>query len=1052
MVMTKKLLFTFMTFFISLAAFAQVTTSNISGHLKSTDGEEIIGATIQAVHTPTGSNYGTITNLDGNFNLQGLRSGGPYTVTISYVGYQTQRYENITLALGETYSLDVTMKESSIALGEVMVTASRTDVYNLNRMGAAENFDSKKISQTASVERSLYDVAKMNPLAVKTSGGMSIAGSNNKYNSFQIDGTVNNDVFGLSGSGTNGGQTGANPISMEAIDEVQVVIAPFDVRQSGFTGGGINAVTKSGTNKFHASAYTYYNNEDFYGKTPGKEGEDFTGEREKMGSQSSKTYGATFGGPIIKNKLFLFANYERVENTYPSSYNIGSSQSKLDKGEVDQIVDHLSTLTGGYNGGGYGPQDIDKKSDKLLARLDWNINDHNKLMIRYSYLNANDFKFSSSPYSASLNDNGYTMKNKTHNFVAELNTQLGNHMSNMARIGYTRVRDARDAKGQALPFISVSGLTNNTSLNMGMEQYSAANALNQDVYQIEDNFTWQVGNHNFTVGTHNEFFNMANLFIAYNYGSYEYDGLNSFLNDENPENYRYQYSREDIVGTDRWMPEWGAGQLAVYGQDEWRVSDALRLTYGLRVDMPVYFDSPMENDLFNNSRLASFYNVKTGQMPSNMLLFSPRAGFRLYMNDNHTTLLRGGAGIFTGRIPFVWMSNCFSNTGMGLAGTQISGADEFAEAIAKGFKPSFDPHSQWVDPTAAVPTAEVDVVSDDFKYPQVLRLNAALEQELPGGVKMTLEGMFSRTFNNILYRNLNYTWEEDSKLAIGTNDNRYQFQKVDDQFTNVILLENTNKGYSANMTAKFEKNFDSGLNLMAAYTWGKSTGVNDGTSSQAYSSWKYNYTYNGDADPIATNTAFDQRHRIIASVSYRKEYAKHFASEVSLFYQGYSGGHYSLVYYNDMNGDGRYGNDLLYIPTDAELAAMNFTEDEGRSEMSSWIHSDDYLEGRQGTYAQRNGMDKPFEHHFDLHFAQDFFINVAGQRNTLQLNFDIMNVGNLLNHEWGLYHGPSNGFSQSPVKYDGRSDTYQWRGPADMITVSDISSRWHAQVGVKYKF
>lgn len=395
--MTKKLLFTFMTFFISLAAFAQVTTSNISGHLKLTDGEEIIGATIQAVHTPTGSNYGTITNLDGNFNLQGLRSGGPYTVTISYVGYQTQRYENITLALGETYSLDVTMKESSTALGEVMVTASRTDVYNLNRMGAAENFDSKKISQTASVERSLYDVAKMNPLAVKTSGGMSIAGANNKYNSFQIDGTVNNDVFGLSGSGTNGGQTGANPISMEAIDEVQVVIAPFDVRQSGFTGGGINAVTKSGTNTFHASAYTYYNNEDFYGKTPGKEGKDFTGEREKMGSQSSKTYGATFGGPIIKNKLFLFANYERVENTYPSSYNIGSSQSKLDQGEVDQIVDHLSTLTGGYNGGGYGPQDIDKKSDKLLARLDWNINDYNKLMIRYSYLNANDFKFSSNP-------------------------------------------------------------------------------------------------------------------------------------------------------------------------------------------------------------------------------------------------------------------------------------------------------------------------------------------------------------------------------------------------------------------------------------------------------------------------------------------------------------------------------------------------------------------------------------------------------------------------------------------------------------------------------
>ena len=1048
--------FVLFLFCLTFTLNAQVTTSGISGKVTA-EGELLIGATVQAVHEPSGTTYGTVTNADGRYSLQGMRTGGPYTVEVSYVGFQKAVYKSITLQLGETYLLDVKLTES-LSLDEVVVTASKAALFNSQKTGAAQNFNQSQIQATPSVSRSIFDVTKMNPLGVNTASGMSFAGSSNKYNSFQIDGITNNDVFGLSSSGTNGGQAGANPISLEAIEEIQVVIAPYDVRQGGFTGGGINAITKSGTNTFHGSAYWYYNNENFYGKTPGKDAK----ERKKLGDQSSATYGFTLGGPIVKDKLFFFANYERVKETYPSSNNIGSTESNLDVKEVDQIVNKISQLTGGYNAGGYGPQDIDTYSNKILTRLDWNINEQNKFTVRYSFLDGRKMVFSNSVSSAKLNDNGYFMNNKTHSLVSELNTQFTPSWSNEFRFGWTYVRDYRDPIGQPLPNITINNLINNgdptkkSSLELGTERNSAANALDQDIFTLEDNLIWNKGNHTITLGTHNEFFHMKNLYITNIYGSYVYNSLDDFLtvgtaNEVLPNSYEYSYSNEKITGTDRWAPVFGAAQLGFYAQDEWKVTNRFSMTYGLRLDIPLLFDKPRANEVFNSSTVATSMGLATDQMPTTKVLWSPRVGFRWSLNEDRTTLLRGGAGIFTGRVPFVWISNSFGNAGVEMVRT----------AYPSDFKFNIDPNKQYKDPNAKVPTSEVDVMAKNFRFPSVFRANLAVEQMLPFGIRGTLEGLYSKTLNNILYENINYQWKGETLNNGG--DDRPVYEKQDNHFTQVMLLKNTSKGYTFNITTKLEKSFDFGLNAMIAYTYGQAKSLNDGNSSQAYSGWKYNATYYGDMNPELTWSMFDVRNRVIGSVSYRKEYAKHFATTVSLFYNGQTGGRYSLLDYTDLNKDG-YRNDLMYVPTDAELEKMVFTDihsnnntvtaAEQKDALIKWIEGNGELRKSQGTHIKRNQMTLPFEHHFDFHFAQDFFVDIAGQRNTIQLNFDIINVGNLLNKKWGMYYQTNSGYDLTPLttKIGTNGATYQFYDPGEMYTNTNITSRWHAQVGLKYIF
>lgn len=1056
------------------SAYAQVTTSSVNGTIiDAKTKESLIGASVVVKHLPTGTTYGAATNVKGNFMLQGLRPGGPYEVTVSYVGYKTIKLNNISLSLGETETFNLSLSDDN-QIEEVVVTGTKGAAFNANRTGAASNFSRKAIDRTPTVDRSLFDIAKLSPLAsISSNGAVSFAGSNNRYNSFQIDGAVSNDVFGLSTSGTNGGQAGATPISIEAIDALQVVIAPYDVRQSGFTGGGINAITKSGTNELKGSAYAFYKNQDFFGPAAGIENE---GNRNKLGSQYEYTYGATLGGAIIKDKLFYFVNAEATKEQYPSRYLVGEG-SEVSSETAESILNKVKELTGGDNAGGYAKTDIPRTSYKALARIDWNINAAHRLSVRYSYLDAQKYNFSNSARTLRFLNNGFTFNSKTHSFVAELNSRFSNSLSNELRVSYNRIRDNRLVNGKPMPHIQVRN--GNNDIFLGQDNSSVANELDQDVFILTNNLTWAKGDHTFTFGTHNEFFTLRNLFMQNVYGNYVYDTVADFLSigtsdAKLPSSYRYNYS--NVAGQPRWAPKFGAGQVGFYAQDEWKVSNLFRLTYGLRVDVPLFFDTPTVNEAFNSSDLAKKHGVMNNAMPESRPLISPRIGFRYHFNESKKQLLRGGVGIFTGRIPFVWVSNSFGNTGMELS--QINMSSSTAFAAAPGFAFNIDPDQQYPNnpenagkPFNRLSANTINLLDRKLKFTQTFRTNLAFETVLPGDFKLVLEGVYNKSFNNIQYTNLNY--DHSTKTYNHGGIERPQFAKVDGKFGDVIYLSNTDKGYSYNLSAQLSKDFDFGLSTSVAYTYGHSRGTIDGTSSVAYSNWQYAYTFAGTQAEEMAATTFDTRHRVVANLNYRVEYGKNFATTIGIIYNGQTGNRFSMAYFGDHNGDGARTNDLMYVPTKEEVAKMNFKDAQTASRdaatgkltykttvaaadmpklLEEFISGNEQINQYRGTYIPRNGLIAPFLHKIDLHFAQDFYFNVGKRRHTVQLVADVMNFANMLNPNWGVSY--SAGYAQTPLAYDARADKYTFTPykTGKMWTIQDIDSRWKAQVGIKYIF
>lgn len=1056
-----------MLLFGATAVHAQVTTSTVNGTISDAGNKEpLIGASVVLRHLPTGTVYGAATNNKGNYTIQGLRPGGPYQLEVSYVGYQTIKQENITLSLGETETFNIRLRDDSQTLGEVVVAAKKGNSLNATRTGAASSFSRTAIDRTPTVDRSLFDIAKLSPQAsVASNGAVSFAGSNNRYNSFQIDGAVSNDVFGLSSSGTNGGQAGSTPISIEAIDALQVVIAPYDVRQSGFTGGGINAITKSGTNQLKGSAYAFYKDENFFGKRAGRENEN---NRTSLDKQYEYTIGATLGGAFIKDKLFYFINAETTQEQYPSRYLPGDG-SEISEATATSILGKVRELTGGYDAGGYGKKDIPRKSFKALARIDWNINSAHRLSLRYSYLDAQKYNFSNSARTLRFLNNGYTFNSKTHSIVAELNSRFSNSVSNEFRFAYNRIRDNREVEGQLMPLIQVRN--GNNSIYIGQDNSSIANELDQDVFTLTNNLTWSKGNHTLTFGTHNELFTLRNLFMQNVAGSYVYESVDDFLtigtaNAKLPSSYRYNYS--NVAGQPRWSPTFSAAQVGFYAQDEWRINELFRLTYGVRVDVPLFLDTPTVNEAFNASTIATKFGVRNHAMPKSAPLISPRIGFRYYLDETKKHLMRGGVGIFTGRIPFVWVSNSFGNTGVELTQVSMSGSRDFS--AAPGFAFNIDPARQFPNNPENTSSAggrvvpnTINLMSEDLKFTQTFRANLAYETVLPGDIKLVLEGVYNKSFNNIQYTNLNYDYS-GSTFNHGSIE-RPLFAKVDSKFGDVIYLSNTSKGHSYNLSAQLSKDFAFGLSASVAYTYGRSRGAIDGTSSVAYSNWQYAYTFAGTQAEEMANTTFDTRHRIVANLNYKVEYGKHFATTIGLIYNGQTGNRFSMTYNGDINGDGARGNDLLYIPTEAELQGMNFinnkvgsktyTPAEQRAAFEQLIRDNEALSASRGTFLRRNALVAPFLHKIDLHFAQDFYFNVGKRRHTIQLVADVMNFANMLNPNWGVSY--SAGYSQSPVSYSfnrtANTAEYKYTPYANqMWTLQDIDSRWKAQVGIKYIF
>ncbi|MDO6389986.1 TonB-dependent receptor [Pontibacter sp. BT731] len=1050
-----KLLVSLLLLLSSHLVWAQgTTTAAMNGVVQDQNGSPLPGATVIAVHTPTNTQYVAATNAEGRYNIQNMRVGGPYTVRTSYVGYQEQRVDNINLTLGQNYRLDLTISESTTTLGEVQITATQDKVINSDRTGAATNVSTEQLESLPTISRSLNDFTRITPQATTSGSGISFAGQNNRFNNFSIDGTVNNDVFGLSASGTNGGQTGVQPISLDAIEAIQVVIAPFDVRQSGFTGGGINAITRSGSNQFTGSAYYFGNNERLVGKSPDDS-------RTRLPDFTDYQTGLRIGGPIIKDKLFFFVNGEKTKRVAPLLFEPGTPGSNITVDEATRALNVANRL--GYDPGSFRGIDDETRSDKIFARLDWNITDNHQLTLRHSYVYGENIDNSRTPNALRFSNNAEYFPSTTNSSVLQLRSQFGGQYANEAIIGFTAVRDDRDIIGAPFPSVLVR-LAGGRTIALGGEPFSGQNQLDQDVLTITDNFNLFLGKHTITLGTHNEFYKTYNLFIRQEFGAYEYNSLEAFEAigtpaETAPGAFFRNYSRTD---NRQQGAEFSAFQLGFYAQDEYAVLNNLKLTAGIRLDIPTFNDEPAANEEFNEAFRSR--GLATDKTPGAQFMLSPRVGVNWDVMDDGNTQVRGGAGVFTGRAPFVWIANQYTNTGQMLGSLSLT-SGPVLEQIR--FNP--DPNTQPTATTVGLSdrTAEINITDPDFKFPQLFRVNAAIDQRLPFNLVATLEGIYSKNLNNIYYQNLNL---EQTGTLTGA-DNRPVFGRIQgNSFQDIIYLTNTSRGYGYSLTAQLQKSYvENGLSGSLAYTYSRAKDVNPGNSSQARSNWiNVNQVegLNNVREAFADN---DVRSRVVAGLTYNLNYLGFAGTTISAFYNGQSGVPLSYIYNGDVNSDAGRTNDLIYIPGNAsEINLVPYTERDGTvvsaeqqwQALDAFISGNDYLSDRRGQYAERNEDRLPWTNQIDLRLMQDFYIGQKENNHRLQLTLDVFNFTNLLNKDWGRqYTATFNAFQAIDfVGYEPGTTTprfnYTGRGltDGDPFFVNDFSSRWRAQFGIRYIF
>ncbi len=1040
-------------FCLTSVAFAQgVTTAAINGIVTDKTGGTIAGATIIATHEPSGSTYGTSSRDDGRYNIQSLRVGGPYTITVKLIGYKEQKREGVTLELSQNLRMDFSLIEDAVVLSSVEIVGEANPLMSASRTGAATSVSERQIELFPTIARSFTDFMKFTPQFA----GNSAASRPNRFNNIQIDGAVNNDLFGLASSGTPGGQAGTTPISLDAIQEFQVVVAPYDVRQGGFTGGGVNAITRSGTNRLTGSAFFTGRNQDWVGTSPDTN-------KTKYGTFSEYQGAIRIGGPLLENKIFFFVNGELTRKKQPVDIQLGgpgisgSNVSAIPADSVARLTNFLRDQYG-YNAGGYDPFAAKQESNKFFIRLDYNISDEHRLTVRNNYVDAWNDNMSRNLTSFFLANSDYVFKSTTNQTVAQLTSSLGNTMSNELIVGYTSIRDRRTTPGAPFPSVQIT-MVGSSSVTIGSEEYSPANKLDQNILEITDNFSYFMGEHVFTVGTHNEFFNFTNLYIRDFYGRYVFNSLNDFIVGNNPSRYQYSYSIKP--GENQPAAQFGVNQFGFYAQDEWTVIPTLKLTLGVRFDIPTFPDKPS----FNPKVDSTFYSlgVSTDKLPSGKILFSPRLGFNWDANGDRTTQLRGGLGIFSGRTPYVWISNQYGNTGVDFGRLDVSGSSRTPRFVA-------DPYNQpkpGSSPTLVpIITTEVDLTDPSYKMPQLLRYNIAIDRQLPFGFIGTLEGLYSKILNDVMYQDINLgpqlgLLSGDGRPIYGTYSGRNTTAgQINKAFTNVIYMKNTSKGYQYSITAQLQRQLTDGLFFDGAYTYAKAEDENSVTSSQAISQWRYNPTAGNPNDPGLAPSNFDIRNHIIASLSYRFEYLEKMATTVSFFFNAQSGDPFSYCVDGDINADGQTSNDLVYIPKDMNDIILvksgssdTRTVDQIWDQLNTYINDDAYLKDHRGQIMQRNGASTPWSKYLDMRLTQDS-PTMEGQN--LQITLDILNVLNLINHDWGYSKYVPNQ-SDLLMRFEGldaatQKPTYSFKHAPDPYQTSQLSSRWQMQLGIRYSF
>lgn len=1089
---------------ISFGAFAQgVTTSSMQGTVIDDAGVPLYEAEVVATHTPSGTSYETTTNFDGKFYFPNVRVGGPYTVVVSYVGFEDRTYTDIVLGLGQSYNLKVTM-ESGDLLDEVVVSSKR-GIADPSKTGASTNLSRKKIDALPTISRSINDFTRLTP----QSNGTNFAGTNNRFNNYTIDGNIYNNNFGLGRDQFASG----NPVSLDAIEEVQVNLAPYDVRTAGFTGASVNAVTKSGTNEFKGSAYYYLRNDQMTG--------DLVGDL-RLNKNDAKTeiQGVTLGGPIIKDKLFFFVSYEEEEELIPS-FNKRSLQpgetpdnvsiSRVPFGLLQNVRESMLDLYG-YETGAFEDYSFGSEQTRFNARLDWNINKDHKFMFRYNKFtrfndvptNGNSIRFIDTRYrntnrtgieAMNFRNTNYTNDREVTSAVAELTSTLGKNMSNQLNVGFTSIQDPKRGipGGQAFPFIEVlePGPAGDPLyyFSLGNELFSVGNLLENRVFNITNDFSIYKDNHKFTIGANYERMTFDNAFNPVFNGFYRFNTYQGFedaiinqIPGALPDAFATSFALDGSLTppTDQTV----FNQLGVYFQDEWQVTDDLKLTAGLRVDLPFYSTPISRNQLLDNliddrrnpnneafisedwgfqDNNGNTFTPDVSQFPKVNPLWSPRVGFNWDVDGKGETQVRGGTGIFSGRIPFVWLSNQVNGSGVVRGGIGYEGDQELVNSGLFGPSWTFDPSVEFGNPDNPEQpplSNELNLTDRNFKLPQVWRSNLAVDQQLPFGVVGTLELMYSRDVSTpIAY---NAVLRDPDGFLEGPDERPYWTSAYsnDDQFRNVFLLTNANKKadyYS--VTTQFSKDFDNGFSTFAAYTHSRSRDLDAAGGSQAISLWS-NTVQSDRNDPELSFSAFDVPHRVIGNLAYQKN-----GTTISAFYQGSNAGRFSYTYSGNF---GDASNRLIYIPNDAselnfEAFALNgqqITPEFQATMFDAYIDQDSYLSKNRGSIAERNGALRPWVHRIDLRITQDVVIT-KDSKNKLQFSLDFLNFGNLLNSDWGV---PKFANQRNLLNYRGRNENNEpiyrlntvagtSEFPTETFrTTNSIIDTWRMQIGVRYTF
>ncbi|MCB4797423.1 TonB-dependent receptor [Neotamlana laminarinivorans] len=1037
----------------SMFSFSQVTTSNIKGLITDTTTAPLPGANILAVHTPTGTKYGAATNFDGRYNLLNLRIGGPYTITISFVGYKEQTFNDVYLTLGKTQNLDVVMAEESESLDAVVIQAGQgTGTFGSDRTGAETSVGRREITRLPTISRSASDFTRLEP----TASGNSFGGRNDQFNNFSLDGAIFNNPFGLD-SPTPGGQTGAQPISLDAIDQISVSTAPYDVTQSGFTGASVNAVTKSGTNEFHGTVYGFYRNESMTGKK-------IKGDEVIRPDLNQTQYGVSIGGPIIKNKLFFFANFESDERDdlgtngwVPNTGSGAINESRVTESDLILVQDALGSI--GYNTGAYQGFTYASESTKGIFKIDWNINDDHRLAVIYNFLNASKgnpahptalgFR---GPNASTLQfeNSGYEINNNIQSVQVELNSTLSESSSNKLQVGYTHFDDFRTPFSTPAPAITIQQDGSNYII-AGHEPFSINNKLDQKVFQFTDNLNFYKGDHTFTVGVSFEKFEFDNSFNlgAYGYGDARgyvgafgaFASVTDFLAAVDNGLIADAITAAEATfasnnANDSWaLAETNVGQLSFYMQDEWNASDKFKLTYGVRFDKPLFFDSSDKaQDVIDGTTDYApgtpYVNPNTGEiqyidnteMPSNKWLISPRVGFNYDVYGDETFQLRGGSGLFTGRFPFVWLGNQIGN-------------------------PNWWFH-QAVDP--------------DYKFPQVWRTNLGVDKKLENGIVLTADVSYTKDINAAHVQNWGLI-EPTGTLEGVDNRATYtaaDYVQVDVPFpanANAYVMTNSDEGRIWNVSLKAQKNFSNGLYTMLAYNYLNSKDVNSIEAEITGDAFAANPALGNVNDDVLAYSKYGDTHRFIGVASKKWNYGNDkWSTTISTFFEYAQGGRFNYTYGGDINGDGSSLNDLIYIPTATEVTQMNFADAADAAAFESYIQQDDYLSDRRGEYAERYGALAPWRGKWDLKFLQDYKIKVSNDKtNTIQFSLDILNIGNLLSSDWGLIQQPNNVQILGVTVDDTNTPTYTFDGDSSTSTFgydSSLASRWQMQVGLRYIF